>query len=78
LSDWVTYEDIDEPSQLVVCDAQTSGGLLFALPEVDAPALVRALEARGTACAAIVGRVEAGGAGKMRVISKRPKMDAPR
>ncbi len=69
--EWVAYENIDDPEQLVLCDAQTSGGLLFALPEADAPALVRALEARGTPCAAIVGRVEAGAPGKARVVRSR-------
>jgi selenide, water dikinase len=71
LAEWVTYDDVDEPSQLVLCDAQTSGGLLFALPEADAPALVRALTGRGTPCAAVIGRVEAGTPGKMRVTRTR-------
>ncbi len=39
-------------------DPQTNGGLLFALPEADAPALVRSLHAAGVATAAIVGQVK--------------------
>jgi len=60
LNDWVDYDAIDEASQLLLCDAQTSGGLLIAVPEASAPALVRALEARGAPCASIIGRFVAG------------------
>jgi selenide, water dikinase len=68
LNDSVTYDDgVDKPSQLVVCDAQTSGGLLIAVAPGDADKLVAALRARGTPCAAIVGALEAGPSGALRV-----------
>jgi selenide,water dikinase len=68
LDAWVTYDDgVDKPAQLVLCDAQTSGGLLMAVAEDRAERLVEALTARGTLAAAVVGRVEAGEPGRMRV-----------
>jgi selenide,water dikinase len=39
--------DISEPAKLLLCDAQTSGGLLFSLPQDRVPALLSALEKRG-------------------------------
>jgi selenide,water dikinase len=69
LSEHTRYEDgVDKESQLVLCDAQTSGGLLVAIAEENAPSLVRELELRGAPCAAIVGKLEAGEPGKMRVV----------
>jgi selenide,water dikinase len=48
----VTDEDF-----LLLCDAQTSGGLLVALPEERAGEYVSACRARGATEAAVVGRV---------------------
>ena len=71
LTEWASYEaDVDKNAQLVLCDAQTSGGLLIAVPEAKAKALVQELENRGTPCAAIVGRLEEGKAGHMRVFPR--------
>jgi selenide,water dikinase len=68
LGEWVDYaEGVDKASQLVVCDAQTSGGLLIAVAPDDAGALVAALVARGTPCAAVIGSLEAGEPGRIRV-----------
>jgi selenide,water dikinase len=58
---------VPKTTQLVLCDAQTSGGLLVAVAEEDAARLVRELEARHTSCAAIVGRLEEGTPGTIRV-----------
>ena len=58
---------VTKDEQLLLCDAQTSGGLLVALPAADAPRLVAALERRGTPCAAIVGHIEDGPAGRITV-----------
>jgi selenide, water dikinase len=63
LNDWVTF-DVDDETQLVLSDAQTSGGLLIALAEADAPALLRELEG-----ARVVGQLAEGSAGKIRVPS---------
>jgi selenide,water dikinase len=68
LADWVDYDaDIDKPSQLVVCDAQTSGGLLIAVAPAHVEALLAALVARGTPCAAVIGSLAAGPPGRIRV-----------
>ena len=48
LSNWVAYDaDITECEQLLLCDAQTSGGLLAALSGDQADGVVRAAIARG-------------------------------
>jgi selenide,water dikinase len=48
---------LDATDQSLFFDPQTNGGLLFALPADDAPALVQALKDGGVATAAIVGSV---------------------
>lgn len=60
LASIVTYEGVEKPEQLLLCDAQTSGGLLMAVPSEKAERLVSACKARGTPCAAIIGRIEEG------------------
>ena len=47
----------DDTDQSLFFDPQTNGGLLFALPADEAPALVQALKGGGLADAAIIGRV---------------------
>ena len=55
-------EDVDDVTQLVLCDAQTSGGLLIAVPPDRADALVARLVAAGTLSAARIGEItDAGG-----------------
>ena len=69
LRDWVTFAaGVAQESQLVLADAQTSGGLLIAVAEERVRALLDALERRGASCAAIVGQLEAGDAGAIRVL----------
>jgi len=58
-------EGIETIDQEILCDAQTSGGLLIALPENEADALVRACIAAGLT-AAVVGEVSTG-VGKIRL-----------
>lgn len=54
LSDDVRYEaGIDEVDQLILCDAVTSGGLLIAVSEEDAVALLEALRKEGVEAAEI-------------------------
>ena len=62
---------LDESDQLLLCDAQTSGGLLISVEAARADRLVEALEAHASAAAAVVGRVldgEALGGDAIRVI----------
>ena len=70
LGEWTEYaSDVDRNAQLVLCDAQTSGGLLIALEAGKAEALCEELRARKVPCASIVGHLEAGRAGAMRVVA---------
>ncbi len=58
---------MDENKKMVLCDAQTSGGLLIAVEEERADGLVERLRSGGDESAAIVGRVDDGPAGTLRV-----------
>jgi len=68
LSRFVTYDpDVAKWEQLLLCDAQTSGGLLAAVPGSQAADVVRALHARGLSDAALVGSIDPGESGRIRV-----------
>jgi selenide,water dikinase len=51
----VDFADLPEAEQLLLADAQTSGGLLLAVAPEHTTALVEACEARGTLAAAVIG-----------------------
>ena len=55
------HEDISEPARLLLCDAQTSGGLLMSVPAERTSLLMKELEAAGVVGAAVIGEVLAGG-----------------
>ena len=68
LSPHVTFKSgVDEVIRTLLFDAQTSGGLLIAVPEDRAAALRGALEKEGTIVAALIGRVVAGTPGTITV-----------
>jgi selenide,water dikinase len=68
LADWVEYEPgVSQEEQLLLCDAQTSGGLLAAVPAAKAEEVARALAAAGTLASAVVGTITGTGSGKIRV-----------
>ena len=68
LSNWVSYDaDIDELEQLLLCDAQTSGGLLAALAADEARAAVAELRSLGMPSAAVIGSIVAGEPGRIQV-----------
>jgi selenide,water dikinase len=72
LADWVEYApNVSQEEQLLLCDAQTSGGLLAAVPERIADDVSRALTAAGTLASAIVGRITGVGGGKIRVTATK-------
>jgi selenide, water dikinase len=73
LSSWVSYDaDISEFEQLLLCDAQTSGGLLAALPDDQAESVVGELHSSGMTFATVIGSIMAGEAGRIRVRQARP------
>jgi selenide, water dikinase len=61
--------DVPQARANVMFDAQTSGGLLIALPADQAEPLLTALRENGVCAAAIVGEVTAGTPGKIQVLS---------
>ncbi len=63
----VDWGSLPESEQLLLADAQTSGGLLLAVAREQAGTLVAALEAHGTLAAAVVGRVVPGARGRITV-----------
>jgi selenide, water dikinase len=66
----VHWEDVvDDTLRLLLCDAQTSGGLLFAVPADRVDRLIDELEAAGTLAAARIGVVVGGPAGSIEVAS---------
>jgi selenide,water dikinase len=68
LNDWVTYAaDLPQEEQFLLCDAQTSGGLLAAVPGAIADEVEQALLKAGAAVAARIGRIEGDGDGKIEV-----------
>ena len=68
LAEFVRYDPaITRAQQLVLCDAQTSGGLLMAVPPDRLEALLAALEAARTAVAAVIGEVVEGPVGRIEV-----------
>ena len=72
LADWVEYAPgVSPEQQLLLCDAQTSGGLLAAVPEAIADDVTRALSAAGTLASAVVGKITEPGAGRIRVTPSR-------
>lgn len=68
LGDRVEFaSDVPTPLRLLLADAQTSGGLLIAVPEGRAGRLVAALEQEGAPVAAVIGRAEVGTPGAISV-----------
>jgi len=60
--------EVSRVAQLILADAQTSGGLLISLAAERADALLAALQDRGVASAAIIGEVTAPGTGRITVL----------
>jgi selenide,water dikinase len=68
LNDWVTYAaDVTKQEQLLLCDAQTSGGLLAAVAPERANSLLAALHSRGLTDAAAIGSIDSSNPGRIAV-----------
>jgi selenide,water dikinase len=65
--DVIWDDSLTELQRLLLCDAQTSGGLLIAVPADRAPRLVTELRAELTPIASVIGTIEPGSAGAIRV-----------
>jgi selenide,water dikinase len=65
----VEWADDLTPTERIICvDAQTSGGLLLAVPPEHVPALLAKLREAETPAAAVIGRLTKGPAGHVRVV----------
>lgn len=65
-ADFMEWKDsISEIMKILICDAQTSGGLLFTLDEKAAKLILSELQNAGYPHAAIIGKVERDGDGKI-------------
>jgi selenide, water dikinase len=72
LNDWVTYgSDLSKDEQLLLCDAQTSGGLLAAIRQKDAEGVLDSLHKAGVKDSAIIGRIEVGSPSRI-YVSRNP------
>jgi selenide, water dikinase len=67
VSDTVDWGELPADEQLLLADAQTSGGLLIAVDDAHADELMDALAQRATLASAVVGRVVAGPAGHVTI-----------
>jgi selenide,water dikinase len=67
LSPHLDWDELPLDEQIVLADAQTSGGLLIALPETRLPELLRGLERERTPARAVIGRVQEGTPGRIQV-----------
>lgn len=64
----VTWDPaIDETNRIILSDAQTSGGLLIAVPKNRTQKLVRLLEEKKTAAAAVIGEIRKDPEGRITV-----------
>ena len=68
VSDSVDFGTLPEAEQLLLADAQTSGGLLLAVAPESADALVTACTAHGTLAASVVGHLTADAPGTISVV----------
>lgn len=64
----VTFNDLDEGDQIILCDAQTSGGLLMAVPPDRLNALTAALRRRAVQPIAHIGEITGDGDGRIEVV----------
>jgi selenide,water dikinase len=68
--------DLSQTDRYLCVDAQTSGGLLLAVPAENEAALIAALREEHTPAAAAIGRIIAGNPGQIRVARKLGGSDA--
>ena len=62
------HPDLSEQEQLLLCDAQTSGGLLIAVAVEKQDELLAELKSNGVADAVVVGRITEGPVGQIQVV----------
>ncbi len=65
----VAWGDVPEDARVLLCDAQTSGGLLMAVPEDRVDRLLAALRSQEVPVTAVVGEITGKGRGEISVIA---------
>lgn len=65
----VSWDGVGDDAQVLLCDAQTSGGLLIAVPEARCDTLLRALRSGGLSVSAAIGEITGRGRGEITVVS---------
>ncbi len=63
----VTWDGVGEEARVLLCDAQTSGGLLMAVPGDRVDRMLEALRTKGVPVAAVVGEITGPGQGEITV-----------
>jgi selenide,water dikinase len=61
------HPDLTDEQQLLLCDAQTSGGLLISVPQVRLEPLLSAMKSAGVPNAAVIGKITEGPPGHIQV-----------
>jgi selenide,water dikinase len=75
LADWVKFDaDLTVEEQLLLCDAQTSGGLLAAVPEAQVGELSGELMRAGALAAGTIGQIGDSGDGRILVIRSESRL----
>lgn len=69
LNDHIIWNDISYEQQMILCDAQTSGGLLISVSEEKSDELVRSLQESNSLASAIIGRITSDHIGIIKVNS---------
>ncbi len=64
-------EGLEEADRILCADAQTSGGLLLAVPQENEARLLEALQEEATPAAAVVGKIVKGKTGQI-TVKRRP------
>lgn len=61
-------KSVTDTEQVILCDAQTSGGLLIAIPERYSDELVQKMHAKGISAARKIGQIKPGADGKIKIV----------
>jgi selenide,water dikinase len=70
LSEYVDWgRGVSPEAQMILCDAQTSGGLLMAVPPNKTPKLLKALQQAGVESPAVIGEITRRPTGRIRVMA---------
>jgi selenide,water dikinase len=61
-------KSVTDTEQVILCDAQTSGGLLIAIPDRYSDELVQKMHAKGISAARKIGQIKPGSDGKIKIV----------